>query len=189
MGELVGGLIARAKSVAGCCYTSAVRNTHKSEWREVQYRGHPWHGQRVWIRGEARRSGQVVLRCVQDELKRFPLLEIPAWMFDSTICSRMTQNDLAYVSSSALLALKDLLATAAPSIASSMAEEQHLPSSSGDADAHIIMVKPTSGRVVLPSNEVAAVATGSAAPDSPSVGADVERTSEQTASFTSGGGR
>ena len=129
------------------------------------------------------------MRCVQDELNRFPLLEIPAWMFDSTICSRMTQNDLAYVSSSALLALKDLLATAAPSIASSIAEEQHLPSSSGDADANIIMVQPTSGRVILSSNEVAAVAIGSSAADGPSVGADVERTSEQAASLPGGGGR
>jgi hypothetical protein len=110
-------------------------------------------------------------------------------MFDSTICSRMTQKDPAYVSSSALLALKELLSTAAPSIASSIAEEQHLPSSSGDADAHIIMVQPTSGRVVLSSNEVAAVITGSSAADGPSVGADVERTSEQSASFPGGGDR
>ena len=76
-----------------CCgvarrYTTDARNTHKTDLREVAYLWHPWHGQRVLVRGEARRGGSVVLRCVPDELKGFPTLEIPEWMFDSNLCGR-----------------------------------------------------------------------------------------------------
>lgn len=101
---------------------------------------------------------------------------------------RMQHNGQPHVSSSALLELKDLLLTTAHSIASGITGAQHLPSGSGDADAHIIMVPPTSGRVVFSTSEAAAVACGRRTEDGSSAGADVERTSEQAASFTSGGG-
>lgn len=153
------------------------------------YRWHPWHGERVWVQGKAQRSGQAVLRCVRDELSRFPVLEIPAWMFDLCHCRRMQHNSQSHVSSNALLELKDLLSTTVHSIASSITGVQHLPSSSGDADAHIIMVPPTSGGVVFSTSEAAAAACGRATEDGSSAGADVERTSGQAASFTSGGGR
>ena len=72
---------------SGGAITTEVRDTHKTGFQEIEYRWHPWHGQRVLIRGEARRSGSVVLRCVQDELKGFPSLEVPEWMFDSHLWS------------------------------------------------------------------------------------------------------
>ena len=178
---------ANCAGVRSC--TSEAHNTHKTEQREVLYRWHPWHGQRVWIQGKGLRNGQIVLRCVRDELSRFPVLEIPAWMFDLCRCRRMQHNSQPHVSSSALLELKDLLSTTARSLASSLPGAQHLPSSSGDADAHIIMVPPTSGRVVFSTSEAAAAACGRATEDGSSAGADVERTSGQAASFTSGGGR
>ena len=40
------------------------------------------------------------------------MLEIPEWMFDSGLCSGMQQDSVAYVSSSALLELKELLSPA-----------------------------------------------------------------------------
>jgi hypothetical protein len=81
----------------------------------------------VWVQGKARRNGQVVLRCVRDEVSRFPVLEIPAWMFDSSLCCQKKQTIQAHVSSSALLELKELLASAVPSIASSIAERSIFP--------------------------------------------------------------
>ena len=172
--------------------TTEGRNTHKSEQREVLYRWHPWHGERVWIQGKGQRGDQVVFRCVRDELNCFPVLEIPAWMFDLCLCSQMRQNSQAYVSSTALLELRDILSTATRPVASSIAGAQHLSGSSGDADANLIMVQPTSGRVVLSTSEAAAVAAGSSAADAPPVSTDVARAPEQTAwlrKSASGGGR
>lgn len=101
-----------AKSVGVRCCTTGVQDTHKAYAREVVYRLHPWYGQTVFVRSEARRGGSVVLRCVRDELdelNRSAPLEIPEWMFDVGLCSGMKPESLAYVSSSALLLLRELL--------------------------------------------------------------------------------
>jgi hypothetical protein len=105
----------RAPSAASWCCTTEVRDTHKTAFREVAYRYHPWHGQRVLVRGEARRSGGVVLQCVRDELKGFPTLEIPEWMFNSRVCGRMKPAEFPYVDCATLSALKYLLSTATES--------------------------------------------------------------------------
>jgi hypothetical protein len=81
-------LVPGSHGVVPDCTTEAL-NTHKTDLREITYPWHPWHGQRVLVRGEARRGGIVVLQCVSDELKGFPTLEIPEWMFDSNLCGRM----------------------------------------------------------------------------------------------------
>jgi hypothetical protein len=72
--------------VAGC--TTEVHNTHKTGFREVRYRWHPWHGQGVVVRGESRRGNMVVLQCVREEVQECRTLEIPEWMFDAgRLCS------------------------------------------------------------------------------------------------------
>jgi hypothetical protein len=121
--------------------TTVVHDTHKTVFREVQYRWHPWHGQRVLVQSEARRSSGAVLRCVREDLNSSPALEIPAWMFDSSICSQMKHHSAGYVSSAALLVLKDLLSAALVPIESTGLEAQHLSSSSGDADAYPVAVQ------------------------------------------------
>ena len=95
----------------------------------------PWHGQRVLVRGEARRGGSVVLRCVRDELKGFPTLKIPEWMFDSNLCARMKPAEMPQLDCAALLPLKHLLATAKECSQQGTVQAQHDPRSSGDADA------------------------------------------------------
>ena len=80
---------APGQNAGGPCCTTEVCNAHKTSLREVKYRWHPWHGKTVLVRGEACRGARVVLQCVRDELKGFPTLEIPEWMFDSCVCSRM----------------------------------------------------------------------------------------------------
>jgi hypothetical protein len=165
-----------APSVDVSCCTTEALNTHKTEFREVAYRWHPWHGQRVLVRSEVRRGGSIVLRCVHDELKGFPILEIPEWMFDSNLCGWLKPAELPRVDCAALLALKHLLSAATECNPQDMVQAQHDSSSSGDADAQPMSAQKPSRRVVFSSSEAPQVARGSATEDSPTLGQDVERT-------------
>ena len=156
--------------------TTEVQNTHKTDFREITYRWHPWHGQRVLVRGEARRGGVVVLQCVRDELKGFPTLEIPTWMFDSHLCGQMKPAELPRVDCAALLALKHLLSAATESSGQDVVQAQHDSSSSGDADAQAVAVQDPSTRVVFSPSEAPRVTGRSAAEDGPTLGQNVERT-------------
>jgi hypothetical protein len=79
-----------------------------------------------------------VLRCAQDDVNSSPTLEIPEWRFDSVVCGQVKQQTLAYVSSAALLRLRSLLSQVLDPVESTVAEVQHLSSSSGDADVNNI---------------------------------------------------
>ena len=165
-----------APSAAVPCCTTEVQNTHKTAFREITYRWHPWHGQRVLIRGEARRGGVVVLQCVRDELKGFPTLEIPEWMFDSHLCDQMKPAELPRVGCAALLALKHLLLAVPESSERDVVQAQHDSSSSGDADAQAVAVQDPSRRVVLSPSEAPRLTGRCAAEDGPTLSQDVERT-------------
>jgi len=175
--------------VAPCCTTQA-RNTHKTELREITYPWHPWHRQRVLVRGKARRGGSTVLQCVRDELKGFPILEIPEWMFDSNLCGRMKPAEMPRVDCAALLALKYLLSAATACSHQDMVEAQHDSSSSGDADAQAVSAQAPSRRVVFSSSETPRVTHRRAAEDGPTPSQDVERTLvPPLRSHDTGGGR
>ena len=118
-----------------------------------------------------------MLRCVQEDVSSSPTLEIPEWMFDSVVCGQVKQQTLAYVSSAALLRLRSLLSQVLDPVESTVAEAQHLSSSSGDADAHAVRLEDQSARVVFSTHEAAAVARGSTSENGPSAGQDAERTS------------
>ena len=165
-----------APRVGAARCTTEVRNTHKTAFREITYRWHPWHGQRVLVRGEARRGGAVVLQCVRDELKGFPSLEIPEWMFDSHLCGQMKPAELPRVDCTALLALKHLLSAVTESSERDVVKAQHNSSSSGDADAQAVAAQDPSRRVVFYPGEAPRVARRSAAEDGPTAGQDVELT-------------
>ncbi len=62
----------------------------------------------------------------------------------------MKQNSVAHVSSVALLALKGLLTTSPDPIESTVAEAQHLSSSSGDADAQTVTMPSRHGELFVP---------------------------------------
>ena len=144
----------RATSVAASCCTTGVRNTHKTAFREIAYRWHPWHEQRVLVCCEARRGGVVVLQCVRDEIKEFPKLEIPEWMVDVRACGRMKRAEFPHVDCAALLALKHLLSSASGPSERDVVQAQHDSSSLGDADAQAIAVQEPSRRVVLSTSEI-----------------------------------
>ena len=154
-----------AKSAAVWCCTTGVQDTHKTYTREVTYRSHPWFGQTVSVRGEVRRGGSVVLRCVRDELNWSASLEIPEWMFDAGHCSGMKPGSLAYVSNSALLALRGLLSLDRDRIESGVVQAQHLSSDSGGADADHIPIQSPTRRVVSSASAPTEVAAGSLSAD------------------------
>jgi len=138
------------------------------------YRWHPWHGQRVLIHGEARRTGYIVLQCVRDELQGFPTLEIPEWMFDSRACGQMKPTDFPHVDCVALLALQHLLSAATGPSERDVIQAQHHSSSSGDADAQTDSVQNASRQVVFSPREAPRVASRSAAENGPTAGQDAE---------------
>jgi hypothetical protein len=112
---------------------------------------------------------------VSDELKGFPTLEIPEWMFDCRACDRMKPTEFPYVDCVALLALQHLLSAATGPSEPGVVQAQHHSSSSGDADAQIDSVKNPSRRVVFSTREAPRVTSGSAAEDGPTAGQDAER--------------
>ncbi len=173
------------------CCTTGVQDTHKTYIREVRYPWHPWHGEQVYVRGEARRGGMVVLRCVRDELNWSAALEIPEWMFDSGRCSEKKAGSLAYVSLSALRALRVLLSPDANHIESCGDQAQHLPRESGGADADNIPIQDPAGSAVYSTATATEASAGSLSADASLDGADDERTPGEEASFprASGGGR
>jgi hypothetical protein len=107
-------------------------------------------------------GADIVLRCVRDELKGFPILEIPEWMFNAKICGRMKPAETPRVDCAALLALQHLLSAATECSQPDMVQAQHDSSSSGDADAQAVSVQEPSRRVVFSSREAPRVAGRSA---------------------------
>jgi len=154
----------------------------------VQYRWHPWYGQRVYVRGEARRGGTEILRCVREEQQHLATLEIPKWMFDSGLCSGMKPGTQSWANLGALVALKTLLRLGADHIELSLIQEQHLSSDLGGADVGRVSIEGPAGRAVCSTGPAARVAGGSLSADAPLVGSDDERTPSQGHSSELGSG-
>ena len=89
------GSRAPGAGVDGC--TTEGSNTHKTETREIRYRWHPWYGRQVLVESIRHRRGVVVLNCRTDDDGVSPVLEVPEWMFDSRVCSRVKQAGTATV--------------------------------------------------------------------------------------------
>ena len=70
---------------SGDC-TTRLKNAHRTVWREVLYRFHPWFGRDVFVHAMIERAGSVVFCCTLDGSDTTRWLEIPAWMFDRAVC-------------------------------------------------------------------------------------------------------
>jgi hypothetical protein len=97
-----------------------LKNAHRTAWREVLYRFHPWFGRDVCVHAIIERAGIVVFRCTLDGSDAARWLEIPDWMFDRGLCPHepcLTSTPFAGVEAlKALSALLDqALKTAVPS--------------------------------------------------------------------------
>ncbi|WP_208867125.1 hypothetical protein, partial [Bradyrhizobium sp. AS23.2] len=66
--------------------TTTFENAHRTVFREVLYRHHPWFGRRVCVHGTVDKADDVVFRCTLDGAQTDRWLEVPAWMFDRTAC-------------------------------------------------------------------------------------------------------
>ena len=120
--------------------TTQQRNTHNIESREVRYPWHPWCGRVVAVHQTFAKSGRgVVSHCRIEENAEARHLEIPEWMFDSSICRRMQLAAVPTVSCEALLDLKSLLRCAVLPDTDVVLQAQHRSLlSPGGADAKII---------------------------------------------------
>jgi hypothetical protein len=83
---------------------------HRTEFRELLYRFHPWSGFPIAIHEAINKPDGVVFRCdlVDSDSDRW--LELPAWMFDRSACARvrLVATD-PHADISALVALASLL--------------------------------------------------------------------------------
>src|SRR5215471_4801683 len=111
-----------ASGVAYRC-TTRFKNAHRTVFREVLYRHHPWFGRRVCVHRAVDKADDVVFRCALDESQADRWLEVPAWMFDRTACYDaelltaqpfVSIDALAALSALLDLAVKDRTPSAAP---------------------------------------------------------------------------
>ncbi len=76
----------QGSSAGGGNCTTKLKNAHKTAWRDVLYRFHPWSGREVCVHAMIERAGSVVFGCTLDGSDTTRWLEIPAWMFDRAVC-------------------------------------------------------------------------------------------------------
>jgi hypothetical protein len=134
------------QTAAGCSHldvavpggTNGQHKTHNSSPCEVLYPWHPWHGQLVHVSAIVKQRGIEVRRCRLNPNDSGRPLEIPAWMFDRVVCSRMRRVEAPLVSCEHLTHLHAFLKEQkALRMDDRAVDDQHRPQSpTGDADAH-----------------------------------------------------
>ena len=94
---------------AGRC-TTTFRNAHRTVFRELLYRWHPWFGLQVAIHEAVDKADGVVFRCTLNGSATDRWLEVPAWMFERAACPHPLQLTASpFVGMNALIALSELL--------------------------------------------------------------------------------
>src|SRR6266536_3991531 len=98
----------RSNAVFGNC-TTRLRNTHRTEEREVLYPWHPWSGCLVRIHEVVEKAAGDVVRCSHagDPLRLWQ--ELPVWMLDRAACAPMRVEAGPQADVVALQALRALL--------------------------------------------------------------------------------
>lgn len=163
--------------VLGC--TTKGSNTHITDSREVHYPWHPWYGRQVTVRGGRHRRGTVVVSCTTDDEHGFPVLEVPLWMFDSGVCSRLKGAATARVDCRALRAVKVLLASVSRVEQEPVVQGQHHPVVLGGADAKESEIKRNSVAVIPAAPPESRGTPGSSSEDPAPAGANATRVRRQ----------
>ena len=84
-------------------------SAHNREFLELHYPWHPLHGRGILVRGRRKWGKHTAVRFkVEDEPQRV-WTELPVWMFDRAVCSRMRLTDRPRVHWKALVELRQLL--------------------------------------------------------------------------------
>jgi hypothetical protein len=132
--------VAGSRALGGAALggTNRQHKTHNSSPCEVLYPWHPWHGQLVHIFAIVNQRGIEVRRCHLNANDPGSPLEIPAWMFDRVVCSRMRRVEVPVISFEHLTHLHAFLKEQkALSIGDRVVDDQHRPQSpTGNADGH-----------------------------------------------------
>ena len=89
--------------------TTRLENAHNSEFRELLYPWHPWVGLRVCVHEAIDKSSGSIFRCTLSGSDAGRWVEIPAWMFDRSICAKLRVAGDAHADLAALTALAVLL--------------------------------------------------------------------------------
>jgi hypothetical protein len=89
--------------------TTSFKNAHGTIFRELLYPWHPWFAHGVAVHDAIGKPNDLVFRCTLSGSDAGRSVEIPAWMFDRTVCAEARLSATAYVSAAALSALCDLL--------------------------------------------------------------------------------
>ena len=132
----------QGSSAGGGDYTTKLKNAHRTAWREVLYRFHPWSGRDVCVHAMIERAGSVVFRCTLDGSDAARWLEIPAWMFDRALCPHepcLAQEPFAGVEAlKALSALLDqALKTAVPSSNAPLSDAFEISHDQNRRESHV----------------------------------------------------
>src|SRR5215469_16390919 len=98
---------AQGACAPGC--TTAFKNAHGTIFRELLYPWHPWFAHRIAVHEAIGKSNDLVFRCTLTGSDAGRSVEIPAWMFDRSVCAAVRLTAAPYVSAAALSALRDLL--------------------------------------------------------------------------------
>src|SRR5215471_14169247 len=99
----------RVPDVDGADYTTAFKNAHGTIFRELLYPWHPWFAHRIAVHEAIGKSNDLVFRCTLTGSDAGRSVEIPAWMFDRSVCAAVRLTAAPYVSAAALSALRNLL--------------------------------------------------------------------------------
>jgi hypothetical protein len=71
----------------GC--TTRLGNTHGTEFRELLYPWHPWFALWVGVHEAIEKSDTIVFRCNLSGSDADRWLEVPAWMFERSACTKV----------------------------------------------------------------------------------------------------
>ncbi len=154
----------RVPSAADDGCTSPDHSDHRTDVRRVHYRWHPLYGQDVVVVGKIGGS-RGVYRCQLPDDGKHASREIPIWMFDRVLCSRMKSTPQPHVCWPALVDLKRLLEEIRQTEGSGLIEDRFQPTRE-ESDATSTGPTPCLPDRALRDRDRSAELAGAAGPDS-----------------------
>src|SRR5215469_16075428 len=101
------------RKVRAYLIATAFKNAHGTIFRELLYPWHPWFAHRIAVHEAIGKSNDLVFRCTLPGSDAGRSVEIPAWMFDRSVCAAVRLTAAPYVNAAdALLAVPGAIAAA-----------------------------------------------------------------------------
>lgn len=94
----------------------------------IHYSWHPWSGRTVQLVKAFERGRERRFRVDLIEETKTKRMDVPAWMFDRSICSILTTiPGEPYVPYGTLHSLRELIQSSSPDLSRNQVEQEHLP--------------------------------------------------------------